>query len=282
MRCVTDKITSIVFRGFTPRCKYLRQLDLTASNFDVGDFVNFLDNCGRRLTHLRLSNCISVDNRALLKISEICKNLKELDLNNCLINDEGFSYLESLNGLEYLNLRNTCIEAQRLCKILQKNRRVRELHLAYGGAADEVVIELRNSCHNLEVISLSETRGFTSQGLNALADCKNLRKVRLPIFECPITDSLNRLLSSCQRLEEIFLLHIVLSDRNLELLAQCKNLKKLYFLKVDYEEPDKYSVIFKQCSQLQEFYFLWCISDADDLVNEWKKRYPHVSVYTYC
>ncbi|XP_024870740.1 uncharacterized protein LOC112453926 [Temnothorax curvispinosus] len=46
-----------IFRYFTSRCKYLQQLDLTASKFHVKNFVKFLDNCGRRLTHLRLSYC---------------------------------------------------------------------------------------------------------------------------------------------------------------------------------------------------------------------------------
>ncbi|XP_071572465.1 F-box/LRR-repeat protein 4-like isoform X2 [Temnothorax nylanderi] len=280
----------ILFRGFTALCKYLRQLDLAESNFDVNDFINFLDNCGRRLTHLRLSCCKSVDSRALLKISEICKNLKELDLSHCSrIDDEGFSYLQKLNSLESLNLWNTYIKTQRLCKILQRNQRMRELLLSPRLAVtnvdviniDAVAMELRNSCHNLEAIYLPVTCDLTSQGLNALANCKNLRKVQFSLFSCPITDdSLNRLLSCCQRLEEIFLSPIVLTDRNLEFLAQCKNLKKLFFLKVEYEGPDKYSVIFKQCPKLQEFYFLFC-KISDDLVNEWKKRYPHVSVYTY-
>ncbi|TGZ54426.1 hypothetical protein DBV15_04161 [Temnothorax longispinosus] len=76
MRNISHTDMHILFRGFTFRCKYLRQLDLTGSNFDVNNFINFLDNCSRRLTHLRFSGCGFVDNRVLLKISEICKNLK--------------------------------------------------------------------------------------------------------------------------------------------------------------------------------------------------------------
>ncbi|XP_071579052.1 F-box/LRR-repeat protein 4-like [Temnothorax nylanderi] len=69
---------SNIFCYFTSRCKYLQQLDLTKSIFSVEDFNNFLDNCGRRLTHLRLGYCcfIGLTDLALLKISEICVNLK--------------------------------------------------------------------------------------------------------------------------------------------------------------------------------------------------------------
>ncbi|XP_071644623.1 F-box/LRR-repeat protein 4-like [Temnothorax longispinosus] len=284
MRCVTDKITSIEFHGLTAIFKYLRQLDLTASNFDVTDFINFLHNCGRRLTHLRLNDCKSVNSRALLKISKICKNLKELDLCRCYrVNNKGFSYLERLNGLEHLDLCGTFIKTKHLCKILQKNQEMRELHLVHtsGLNINAVVIELRNSCHNLEVISL--LRGLTSQGLNALADCKNLRKVTFGLYKSKktlITDSLNRLLSSCQRLEELFFLCGVLTDRNLELLAQCKNLKKLYLANVVYGRPDKFSIIFEQCPKLQEFYLDIMCKINDGLFHDWKKRYPHVTVYT--
>ncbi|XP_077270010.1 F-box/LRR-repeat protein 4-like [Temnothorax americanus] len=125
MRNISLTDMHILFRGFIFRCKYLRQLDLTGSNFDVNDLINFLDNCGRRLTHLRFNGCESVDSRVLLKISEICKNLKELDLNDCSsIDDEGFPYLERLSGLEHLSLCYTCIKTQHLCKILQKNQQI--------------------------------------------------------------------------------------------------------------------------------------------------------------
>jgi len=55
-------------------------------------------------------------------------------------------------------------------------------HLRIGGTdkslnVDEVVMELRNSCPDLESIDLWKTHTLTSQGIDALADCKNLREV---------------------------------------------------------------------------------------------------------
>ncbi|TGZ55057.1 F-box/LRR-repeat protein 4, partial [Temnothorax longispinosus] len=195
IRIVPDKYIRDIFCYFTPRCKYLRQLDLTASNFDVKNFVKFIDNCGRHLTHLRLSRCKLIDDsHALLKISEICTNLKELALSHCRVNDEEFSYLERLNGLEYLNLHDTHIETQRLCKILQKNQRMRELHLETYFQdlinLDAILIELGNSCRDLEVIDLPPQRRrlLTPRGINVLVDCKNLRKVKLFLHEYPDTD----------------------------------------------------------------------------------------------
>ncbi|XP_077270007.1 F-box/LRR-repeat protein 4-like [Temnothorax americanus] len=271
-----------IFCYYTSRCKFLQQLDLTRSGFFISNFVKFLDNCGRRLTHLRLRECIIVDNCALLRISEICKNLKELDLNGCIdIDDEGFSHLEKLKGLEHLNLCGTRIKTERLCKILQNNQRMRELR--WGSthiiSPDAIAIELASSCRDLEVINSLEVRHLTSQGINALADCKNLRKVKLCLYGSGrrVTKSLFKLLSSYQHLEEVYLTYAVLTGHTLKLLAQCRNLKKLY---LDEAKLDKCSVIFKQCPKLQEFYLISC-NISDRLVNQWKKRYPHVSVYTF-
>ncbi|XP_071562503.1 F-box/LRR-repeat protein 4-like [Temnothorax nylanderi] len=285
MRCIkSDKYTRMhdIFCYFTPRCKYLQQLDLTASIFDVKDFVNFLDNCGMRLTHLKLRHCISVE--ALLKISEKCKNLKELNLSHCWgIDDEGFSYLEKLEGLERLNLYDTDIKTERLCKILQNNQRMRQLLTDPDLINDAVLIELANSCPNLEVIYNLFIHDLTSEGINALANCKNLRKMDLnfsdPCYYSVTTDdSLFKLLSSYQNLQEVYLSDAVLTDHQLELLAQCRNLKKLYLEFVTLKTLDNYSVIFEQCPKLQEFYFI-SFDIEDELVNQWKERYPHVSVY---
>ncbi|TGZ51611.1 Uncharacterized protein DBV15_12347 [Temnothorax longispinosus] len=284
----SDKYMCDIFCYFTPRCKYLKQLDLTGCNFDVNDFVNFLDNCGKRLTHLRLS-ALSLSggidlNPVLLKTSETCKNLKELDLSNSAIDDEGFSYLEGLNNLEHLDISNTGIRTERFCKILQNNQRMRQLSADSDSLNDAVLIELRNSCRDLEVICSLDACDFTSQGINALANCKNLQKVDLELEEYPVTDdSLFRLLSSYQNLQEVHLSGSILTNHRLELLAQCKNLKKLHLIDMKLDIPDKCSVILKQCPKLQEFYFMCCIlCNINQLVNQWKERYPHVSVYTFC
>ncbi|XP_071572456.1 F-box/LRR-repeat protein 4-like [Temnothorax nylanderi] len=275
-----------IFNYFTSRCKYLQQLDLTSSVFSVSTFGKFLNKCGMNLTHLRLRNCKSVDRQVLLKISEICKNLKELDLSRCYgIDDEGFSYLERMKGLECLNVHNIGIETGRLCKILQKNQRMRELDLGrFINNIDAVVIELGNSCRDLEVINSLYVRGLTSQGIRALANCKNLQTVHLIFpYEYPVTDdSLFRLLSSYQHLQEIYLFYTVLTVHKLKLLAQCRHLKKLYLENVKLHILDNYFVIFEQCPKLQEFYLIFHKRHkiSDRLFNQWKERYPHVSVYT--
>jgi len=78
IRFLNPAHTYNIFDYFTSRCKYLEQLDLTASKFSVSNFEKFLNNCGSHLTHLRLNKCSSVDDDVLLKNSKICKNLKSM------------------------------------------------------------------------------------------------------------------------------------------------------------------------------------------------------------
>lgn len=105
----------------------------------------------------------------------------ELGLRNCeLIEDKGFLYLENLEFLERLDLYRTRITTQTLCKILRRNRQMRHLQIGCTDRilnVDEVAMELKNSCPDLESIDLWKTQSLTSQGIDALADCKNLREV---------------------------------------------------------------------------------------------------------
>ncbi|XP_024870810.1 uncharacterized protein LOC112453968 isoform X2 [Temnothorax curvispinosus] len=252
-------------------------------------------NCGSCLTHLCLRDChIRQLNSVLLSfgISWTCKNLKELDLSE--LHCDKFSYLEKLNNLECINIAELEISTKHVCKTLKNNPQIREVEL--GELNDPILIELGNSCRDLEVINtplficseeqgVSSSNPITSQGINALANCKNLRKVILYfVDECSITDDTFRLLSSCQHLQEINIdfdsYPDVFTDHRLELLAQCKNLKELNLEGAKLDIPDKYSIILRQCPKLQ-YFSLIIRSDniSDQLVNQWKERYPHVSVY---
>lgn len=100
--------------------------------------------------------------------------------------DDVFLCLENLQSLECLNLDSMYIKSEILCKILRRNRRMRHLHLTYRYVnidmsnvvnVDDVAIELKNSCPDFEYIELRGIYYLTSQGIDALANCKNLREV---------------------------------------------------------------------------------------------------------
>lgn len=203
--------------SLAPRCRYLRKLDLSwCGNYNMlnyQDIVNLLSTCGSLLTHLRLNCCRVVNDCVIFEISRVCKSLKgtyvykhdsssvidtifrgtidydclflcdisELCLRNCTgISNEGFSKLENLEHLERLELYRTCIRASTLCPILRKNPRMRHLNIAgihERFNADEVAIELGNSCLHLESVDFWKALTITSHGIRALARCKELREI---------------------------------------------------------------------------------------------------------
>ncbi|KYM94755.1 PREDICTED: F-box/LRR-repeat protein 4 [Cyphomyrmex costatus] len=269
-----------------PRCKYLRRLDLSwCNNFFVFDLDKFLDTCGNLLTHLRLNCCSQIDNKAIYQISKICKNLKELGLRNCdLIRDSGFSYLENLEFLEHLDLYRTHITTQTLCKILRRNVRMR--HLQIGGTdrslnVDEVAMELRDFCPDLESIDLWKTHTLTSQGIEALADCRNLREV--DFGWCGSTtghgDSFLKLFSSCQHLEKVFLISVRgLTERDLRALTSCKNLKQLDLLGTLSLTPEICHAIFVNCPKLEMIDLSFCDNISDCSIQWWQQKYTHIAI----
>ncbi|XP_011689031.1 PREDICTED: uncharacterized protein LOC105450742 [Wasmannia auropunctata] len=265
------------FDYFAPRCKRILQLDLAYCEFFAPEFREFIKTCCRHLTHLRLSHCDYVFNSNLRDISEICKNLKELDLNYCgCISNEGILHLKNLQFLESLQLaRIPRLQTKTLCDVLQKNRQMRNLNLANTRLnIDTVAIELKN-CFNLERLNLMDC-SFTSQGIDALADCKNLKEINFS--SCKIIDSsdnggvLYRLFSSCQRLEKVDLSKFeFITKRDLETLALCKNLKYLNLVSLDSVTPDICSQFFTKCSKLIEIDLTFCENISQSLVDQWNE-----------
>ncbi|XP_036143909.1 uncharacterized protein LOC118645956 [Monomorium pharaonis] len=257
------------FDYFAHRCKYLKQLDLSFCDIPVLKFNMFINTCGKHLTHLNLCCCRYVDDSALLEISKTCEILKELDLSNCeFVNDQGFSYFENLKYLERLHLQELqSIRTKTLCKILQRNQQLRDLNLAYTDLyIDDVTMELKNSCPNLETINLKMAR-ITSKSIYALADCKNLREIDFGLVhmingnEEDLEKSFRRLFS-CLRLEKLDITTYIVNYSILEsLIMMCKNLKSLTS---EGRTVKSDSNIF-QCPKLEKFkhkyYYKWRLND---------------------
>ncbi|XP_011684630.1 PREDICTED: F-box/LRR-repeat protein 2-like [Wasmannia auropunctata] len=281
-----------LFDYFAPRCKRILQLDLAYCKYYAPYFREFLETCCRHLTHLRLSHCRYVFYSGLLgDISELCKNLKELDLNYCKdIRHKNISHLKNLQFLERLHLENIfLLESNTLCEILQKNRQMRDLNLANTrlNIDTAVVIELKN-CLNLERLNLMRC-SITSQEIYALADCKNL--IEINFSGCRIKDycdrsgAFSRLFSSCKRLTKVDLSYSdqykPLNKRDLETLALCKNLKSLNLMSLDSVTPAICSQLFTKCTKLNEIDLTFCKNISQNLVDQWNEIYNEIIVYKF-
>ncbi|XP_036143916.1 F-box/LRR-repeat protein 4-like [Monomorium pharaonis] len=231
----------------------------------------FINTCGKHLTHLNLCCCRYVDDSALLQISKTCEILKELDLSNChLVNDKGFSYLENLKYLERLHLQELrSIQTKTLCKILQRNQQLRDLNLAYTDLnIDEVTVELKNSCPNLETINLKLAK-ITSKSIYALADCKNLREIDFGWVSMEMEENQEDLeksfhiLFSSLRLEKLDITDIMLTYSILEsLIMMCKNLKSLTSQGCTVKSDSNIFQRPKLVGNRRNYYYKWRLNDS--------------------
>ncbi|XP_039304603.1 uncharacterized protein LOC113005090 [Solenopsis invicta] len=146
---------------------------------------------------------------------------------------------------------------------------------------DKVAITLKTFCSNFEKINLTKIR-LTSQGIDALADCVNLREVNFINMwtdaknTTNVRNSFHRLFSSCQRLEKIdFSFNDALTNRELEIITLCKNLKCLTLLRILDVTPDVCCEIFLQCPKLVEI----CLDSlvVKCLIHQWNEKYQNES-----
>ncbi|XP_015183104.1 PREDICTED: F-box/LRR-repeat protein 4 [Polistes dominula] len=271
-----------------PRCQYLQRLDLSwCGNYNMinsKDFVNFIRSCGKLLTHLRLNCCSYMNDNAMLVVTRVCTNLKELCLRNCFrITNYGFSKIERLRCLERLELNGDITETCILCSILRKNPQMKHLNLAGIRERlnmDEIAIELGNSCPKLESVDFWKTQTLTPNGVRALARCVNLREVDFGWCNgmgAP-GDSLRELLSSCRYLEKVFLTALRgLTDRDLEPLLLCQRLQQLDLLGARSLTPEMCYGFLLWCPKLEMIDLSFCEGISDSQIQEWQRKYPHIS-----
>lgn len=127
-------ISSNSLRTVSSRCQYLQKLDLSwCGNYDKiksDHFCDFISDCGKSLTHLRLDCCKFVDDKCIVKVSSVCEKLRELLLRNCnLITARGFLSLCRINTLERLDFYRTRIEVDPLVKILMASPNLKHINL---------------------------------------------------------------------------------------------------------------------------------------------------------
>lgn len=271
------------------RCQYLQRIDLSwCGNYNTitsRDIQDFLTSSGSQLTHLRFNCCQFVSNSVILKVSVICRNLKELCLRNCLeITKDGFWPLTNLSQLERLELYRTMIQTPALCAILKGNRNMRHINLAacdHVHNMDDIAMEVAYSCPRLESIDFWKSHSLTPYGVRALARCEMLREVDFGwcLGMGAPGDSLRALATSCRNLEKVFLAALRgLTDRDLEPFLSCQKLRQLDFLGARSLTPDICLRFLLCCPELEMMDLSFCEGISDLKIHEWRTLYPHVSI----
>ncbi|PSN29548.1 F-box/LRR-repeat protein 4, partial [Blattella germanica] len=232
--CITNK--SLYY--LSKRCQFLQKLDMSwcgdFMQITPDNFINFIEECGSQLTHLRLNSCKFVDNSCILKVAENCNNLKELGLRNCQgIGEYGYRHLSRLKNLQYLDLYRTLVDLLSLKAILKQSQNLKHINMGscvHISSMDDIALTL--AMYNKELVSVDfwKTYSLTPVGVRALRKCKKLEEVDLGVGAPG--DSLNSLASGCPRLRKLFLAALRgVTDRDLEpFIEHCPLLEQVDLL----------------------------------------------------
>ncbi|KAL1137854.1 hypothetical protein AAG570_009550 [Ranatra chinensis] len=237
-------VSSYTLKSLEIRCQYLQKLDLSwCGNYRQifsTNFITFIKNCGKLLTHLRLDCCKFVDNDCIKQIAETCNNIRELTIRNCFkVTAEGFEKLTKLSNIQRLDFYRTYIETEPLVKILKASPHLQHINLGSCvrvSSMDEVAQALGS--YNKELVSVDfwKTHSLTPVGVKALSQCSKLEEVDLGWclgLSIP-GDCMTALAVGCPKLQKLFLAALRgIMDRDLlPFVLNCPKLQQIDLLGV--------------------------------------------------
>ncbi|EDW82748.2 uncharacterized protein Dwil_GK24976 [Drosophila willistoni] len=271
------------------RATILRKLDLSwCGGFgDVSptEFKKFLTQRGDNLTHLRLNSCKFLNASCIETVGIVCDNLNELSLRNCATDPPllNFSCLVNLKNLERLDLFQTAFETELLLSMLEGNRKLKHLNLAFCGVSvnmDNVAAHLAN--YNTQLVSLDMWKAhfLTARGLQSLSHCHQLEELDLGwcLREASLGDGLYQLLVNCPKLRKLFLSAVRgTTEHDLRHIAQLgKNLEQLDLMGILNITHERVYDILIHCPKLQLLDLSFCenIMDRDfDILADWSRLF---------
>ncbi|XP_017055759.1 F-box/LRR-repeat protein 4 isoform X2 [Drosophila ficusphila] len=271
------------------RATMLRKLDLSwcggLGNVSPTEFKKFLTQRGDNLTHLRLNSCKFLNASCIENVGIVCDNLIELSLRNCATDPPllNFSCLANLKNLERLDLFQTAFETELLLSMLEGNRKLKHLNLAFCGVSvnmDNVAAHL--ATYNTQLISLDlwKAHFLSARGLQSLARLHQLEELDLGwcLREASLGDGLFQLLSNCPKLKKLFLSAVRgTTERDLmHIAALGKNLEQLDLMGILNITHERVYDILVHCPKLQLLDLSFCdnIMDRDfDLLSDWSRQF---------
>uniref|UniRef100_A0A1B6DHT4 F-box domain-containing protein n=1 Tax=Clastoptera arizonana TaxID=38151 RepID=A0A1B6DHT4_9HEMI len=284
------RVNDKMLKSLSNRCQHLAKLDLSwcgsYGQITTQQFLDFLDHSGKLLTHLRLDCCRFINDFCLSKISQVCKNIKELTLRNCSnLTNVGFEVLATLNGFERLDFYRTSIESDPLVRVLKASPKLKHINLGSCkcvSSMDEVAQALGQYNPELVTADFWKTYSLTPVGVRALSNCNKLEEIDFGwcLGVSVPGDCLNALAIGCPRLRKLFMAALRgILDRDLEpFVKHCPRLRQVDLLGVRSITADICLRFLNMCEDLRLLDVSFCdrIQDAD--VVEWRKQFPKVSI----
>ncbi|XP_054727426.1 F-box/LRR-repeat protein 4 isoform X2 [Anastrepha obliqua] len=267
------------------RATVLKKLDLSwcglFNTISPTEFKKFIQQRGDSLICLRLDSCKILNASCIETLGIVCDNLRELSLRNCSTDPPllNFSCLANLKNLERLDLFQTVIEPELILTMLENNRKLKHLNLAFCGIAvnmDAVAQHIGQYNQSLISLDLWKSRFLSSVGLEALSKCHDLEEVDFGCLrEVSLGDSLKKLLLSCTKLKKLFLATVRgITDSDVENIANfCSNLEQLDLMGVSGISKERYYEVLVKCGKLQLLDLSFCDNIDGEEIAFWARTF---------
>ncbi|XP_067642352.1 F-box/LRR-repeat protein 4 [Eurosta solidaginis] len=268
------------------RATILKKLDLSwcglFNSISPTEFKKFIQQRGDSLICLRLDSCKILNASCIETLGIVCDSLRELSLRNCSTDPPllNFSCLANLKNLERLDLFQTVIEPELILAMLENNRKLKHLNLAFCGIAvnmDAVAQRIGQYNQNLISLDMWKSRFLSAVGLEALSKCHDLEEVDFGwcLREISLGDSLKQLLLNCTKLKKLFLATVRgITDHDVENIANlCGNLEQLDLMGVSGISKERYYEILMKCKKLQLLDLSFCDNIDDEEIAFWARTF---------
>uniref|UniRef100_T1ITN6 F-box domain-containing protein n=1 Tax=Strigamia maritima TaxID=126957 RepID=T1ITN6_STRMM len=288
-----EKISNKTLIGLQSRCCNLQKLNLSwcghYERIAPQSFINFIENCGSQITHLRLANCQFINNECLRCFCLICTNLIELDIRCCrqkALDQSGFQEICRLKHLSQLNLYRTTIDVQSIVSIARNCPALEYLNLGSCMGInnfDDVVIELAQHCRKIKCLDLWRAKSLTRVGFLAIANrCQHLQE--LDVGWCTdlstAGECLAELARNCPKLKKLFLTAIrTFRDADVAAVSYyCPNLEQLDILGTREVSPVAVLRALHEFKNLKYLDVSFCTQITNEVVDHWRKVFPATSI----
>ncbi|XP_054783339.1 F-box/LRR-repeat protein 3-like [Prosopis cineraria] len=183
---VTDEALSLV----VSKQRDLRKLDITCCRMITDISIASIANSCINLTSLKMESCGLVPREAFILIGQRCHSLKDLDLTDNEIDDEGLKSISSCAGLSNLKL-GICLNItdRGLSYVGKCCSKLKELDLYRStGITDSGISGIARGCPELVMINAAYCTAITDSSLLSLSQCSKLKT--LEIRGCTLVTSI--------------------------------------------------------------------------------------------
>lgn len=252
------------------RCQFLRVLDISYCLQVTNRCIMYMASECKNLHTLVICCCHRLGDDALFALGDNCHTLTDLDISGCdSFTDDGISYFVSRNGagIKALDIRSClgCGDAS-LFAIADHCPHLRTLRITKW-PTNAAVIKVAENCKEIEVWSLADCMGVTSDSFIAIAkNCPAILDLNL-FNNYNLTDaSLHEIANGCRGIHAIGLNRCfkVTDVGVLSLGTLCTHLNDITLSCNEYITDKSIVVLVENCKNLVSL----CLNDVLHITNE--------------